>query len=111
MHSYCDLSALEMVVPWAWAGATPMEKVDTICLVSCVSAKRTTPALAKNLYQSDWFIKARAYAESVGSCWFFLSAKYGLVRPGDDRAIRDDAQHGGSRRAAQLVTSRPVADG
>ena len=49
MHSYCDLSALEMVVPWAWAGATPMEKVDTICLVSCVSAKRTTPALAKNL--------------------------------------------------------------
>ena len=81
MHSYCDLSALEMVVPWAWAGATPMEKVDTICLVSCVSAKRTTPALAKDLYQSDWFIKARAYAESVGSCWFILSAKYGLVRP------------------------------
>jgi hypothetical protein len=58
-----------------------MEKVDTICLVSCVSAKRTTPARAKSLYQSDWFIKARAYAESVGSCWFILSAKYGLERP------------------------------
>jgi hypothetical protein len=43
MHSYCDLSALEMVVPWAWAGATPMEKVDTICLVSCVSAKSYYP--------------------------------------------------------------------
>ena len=58
-----------------------MEKVDTIYVVSCVWSKRATPALAKDLYQSDWFLKARAYAESVGSCWFILSAEYGLVHP------------------------------
>jgi hypothetical protein len=61
----------------------PVEKVETICLVSCVAAKRTTPAPAKDLYESDWFIRARAYAQSVGSCWFILSAKYGLVNPGE----------------------------
>ena len=37
--------------------------------------------LAKDLYQSDWFLKARTYVESVGSCWFILSAEYGLVHP------------------------------
>ena len=60
-----------------------LTRVETLCLVSCVGAKRTRPALAKDLYQSDWFVKARAYVESVGSCWFILSAKYGLVCPGE----------------------------
>src|SRR4029077_14732358 len=58
-----------------------MEKVDTICLVSCVWSKKATPALAKDLYQSSWFFKARTYVESVGSCWFILSAEHGLVHP------------------------------
>jgi len=58
-----------------------MEKIDTICLVSCVWPKRATTALAKDLYRSDWFLKARACAESAGSCWFILSAEYGLVHP------------------------------
>jgi hypothetical protein len=58
-----------------------MEKVDTICLVSSAEAKRVTPAPAKDLYQSDWFLKARVCAESTGSCWFILSAEYGLVHP------------------------------
>ena len=60
-----------------------LERVETVCLVSCVGTKQTNPAQAKDLYQSDWFIKARAYAEAVGSCWFILSAKYGLVHPDD----------------------------
>jgi hypothetical protein len=59
----------------------PMKKADTICLVSCVGAKKATSALAKDLYQSDWFNKAWVYAESVGPGWYILSAKYGLVRP------------------------------
>ena len=58
-----------------------MEKVDIICLVSCVWPKRATAALAKDLYRSAWFLKARACAESAGSYWFILSAKYGLVHP------------------------------
>ena len=61
--------------------ALPMEKVETICLVSCVWPKRATPALAKDLYRSAWFLKARAYAEFASSYWFILSAKNGLVHP------------------------------
>jgi cytoplasmic iron level regulating protein YaaA (DUF328/UPF0246 family) len=58
-----------------------MEKVATVCLVSCVGAKQATAAAAKDLYRSDWFTKARSYAEGLGDHWFILSAKHGLVRP------------------------------
>ena len=57
------------------------DKVATICLVSCVSVKGATPAAAKDLYQSSWFRKARLFVESIGSDWFILSAKHGLVHP------------------------------
>ena len=52
-----------------------------IYLVSCVSKKRSAPALARDLYTSDWFNKARAYVAKMGQPWFVLSAKYGLVHP------------------------------
>ena len=58
-----------------------MEKIDTIWLVSCVRPQRATSAPARELYQSVWFLKARACADSVGSRWFILSAEYGLVHP------------------------------
>ena len=54
-------------------------------LVSCVGQKGSIPAPAKDLYQSDWFHKARALVEQTGRPWFILSAKYGLVHP--DTAI------------------------
>ena len=54
-----------------------MEKVDTICLVSCVWPKRATPALAKR----DRTGSSGAGGESAGSYWFVLSAEYGLVHP------------------------------
>jgi hypothetical protein len=50
-------------------------------LVSCVAAKRSAAAPARDLYISDWFQKARAYVEKQGDPWFILSAKHGLVRP------------------------------
>ena len=53
----------------------------TIFLVSCVSSKRSAPAAARDLYCSDWFLKARAYVEAKNADWFILSAKYGLVPP------------------------------
>jgi hypothetical protein len=65
------------------AHQSTVKRVETICLVSCVGTKEPNPAQAKDLYQSDWFIKARAYAEAAGSCWFILSAEYGLVHPDD----------------------------
>lgn len=36
---------------------------------------------AKDLYISDWFVKARAHVEQAGNEWFILSAEYGLVSP------------------------------
>lgn len=54
---------------------------NTIYLVSCVSVKRHVPSLAKDLYISPWFLKARRYAEGTGCPWYVLSAEYGLVSP------------------------------
>src|SRR6266545_8383566 len=53
----------------------------SVYLVSCVSKKRTNPSPARDLYISDWFLKARDYVESTHSPWFILSAEYGLVSP------------------------------
>jgi len=49
--------------------------------------KKITTALRRNsrLYISDWFLKARRYAEASGCDWLILSAQYGLVAP--DRVI------------------------
>jgi hypothetical protein len=57
-----------------------------IILVSCVSQKLNHPAPARELYISDWFKKARAYAENEiaegrASQWFILSAKHGALLP------------------------------
>ena len=53
----------------------------TVYLVSCVKKKRPKCSRAKDLYVSDWFIKARRFVESAGCPWRILSAKYGLVSP------------------------------
>lgn len=50
-------------------------------LVACVAQKRETPMRARDLYQSDWFVKARRYVEAQGGRWFILSALHGLVSP------------------------------
>src|SRR5437870_2566119 len=50
-------------------------------LVQCVSKKRSRPRPARDLYCSDWFLKARAYVEAQNQPWFILSGKHGLVRP------------------------------
>jgi len=52
-----------------------------VFLVACVSRKKTTPAPARDLYQSPWFLKAKSYVEAQGVPWFILSAKHGLVEP------------------------------
>ena len=38
---------------------------------------------ARDLYISDWFLKASAYADRISDQWFILSAKYGLLDPDD----------------------------
>jgi len=53
-----------------------------IALVACVSKKNHMPMPARDLYISDWFRKASAYAMRVADEWYILSAKYGLLAPG-----------------------------
>lgn len=74
--------------------ALDREGPRTVVLVSCVSRKAATPQPARDLYTSQWFVKARAVAESVGDAWFILSAVFGLVRPDEvlppyNRSMKD----------------------
>ena len=55
----------------------------TVCLVSCVGKKLNGWSSAENLYQSDWFQKARVYAQSRSDRWFILSAYHGVIAPTD----------------------------
>lgn len=52
-----------------------------IALVSCVNRKHCIPMPARDLYCSDWFRKASAYAMCIADEWYILSAKYGLIEP------------------------------
>jgi len=53
----------------------------TIALVACVSQKAGVPLPARQLYTSDWFRKASAYAARRADAWYVLSARYGLLPP------------------------------
>lgn len=53
-----------------------------IGLVACCKTKLAEPARAEELYCSPLFRKARAYCLAHYHRWFILSAKYGLVEPG-----------------------------
>jgi hypothetical protein len=68
------------------------------------------------LYVSDWFHKARRFAEVSGCPWYVLSAKHGLVAP--DQVIAPyeqtlnttragDRRAWGARVAAQLAEAAP----
>ena len=57
--------------------------MNTLCLVTCVAEKRRDASPARDLYQSPLFSRARRFAEDRYDSWFILSAKHGLVHPGD----------------------------
>ena len=91
----------------------------TVYLVSCVSKKRTTPTQAKELYISDWFVKARHFVEATHSQWFILSAEYGLVAPDQiiapyERTLNNmstlERRAWADRVTAQLERSLPDAE-
>lgn len=58
-----------------------MAKGTRIGLVACASQKLDRPAPARELYVSQLFRKASAYAEATCGRWYILSAKHGLIRP------------------------------
>lgn len=55
--------------------------VVTVGLVGCASQKLQRQAPARELYVSQLFKKASAYAEATCDRWYILSAKHGLVAP------------------------------
>jgi len=60
--------------------------MSTFYLVSCVGQKGSQPAPASQLYQSDWFTKARSFVEARSGSWAILSAEHGVVLPGEEIA-------------------------
>jgi hypothetical protein len=95
------------------------DPLRSVYLISCVSKKSTTPSKARDLYTSDWFLKARDYVESTRSPWFILSAEHGLVPPDLMLAPYErtlNAMSAPERKAwaarvkAQMETSLPDAD-
>jgi hypothetical protein len=95
--------------------STRQTTVAVVHLVSCVSRKRSIRSPARNLYVSDWFVKARAFVESRGGPWYILSAEHGLVAP--NRLISPyertlNTMKVGERRAwAKMVTAQLDAEG
>jgi hypothetical protein len=59
------------------------DRAHTVCLVACTSRKGDHPAPAEFIYKSPLFSAGRSYAESRSNQWFILSAKHGLLSPGD----------------------------
>lgn len=57
-----------------------------ITLVACVGEKLGHAAPARDLYISQWFCKARRYAEQFADEWHILSAHYGLIAPDEEHA-------------------------
>ena len=84
----------------------------TIYLVSCVGKKRTDAMEAKDLYASEWLLRARAFLERTQSPWFILSARYRLVAPHQSLAPyeRTHKQHA-SLGEAVMGLKRATTDG
>lgn len=59
------------------------ELSNALILVSCVKCKQGSPTPARELYTSPWFRGVRELVESQGAEWRILSARHGLVDPGD----------------------------
>ena len=56
--------------------------VDVI-LIGCVRTKRAVPSAAAELFAGPLFERRRRYAVAGGLPWYILSAKFGLLAPGD----------------------------
>ena len=67
--------------PSAHMGPMTSSSGTRVGLVGCASQKLTRPEPARQLYVSQLFWKASAYAEATCDRWYVLSAKHGLVHP------------------------------
>lgn len=92
---------------------------EAVCLVPCASRKRSARAPARDLYESALFRKMRAVVEELGSPWFILSARHGLVQPDQqldpyDLALKDmrasERRSWAKRVIGQMESVLPPAD-
>jgi hypothetical protein len=60
-----------------------MSHLTTVGLVGCGKGKLDHAAPAQSLYNGSLFRKASAYCTATYDQWFILSAKHGLLDPGD----------------------------
>jgi hypothetical protein len=80
-----------------------------IVLVGCAAHKRCTAGTAADLYMSQLFRSARAWAERHGDAWYILSARHGLLAP--ETLVEPYEQHIASLdRAQRRGWARQVAD-
>jgi len=85
--------------------------MSDITLVQCTGTKRDHEAPARMLYdESAYFRKMRAWARSRGDPWYILSAKHGLVAPGEPLAPYDqrDLSDAQAERIATQLSERGV---
>ena len=95
-----------------------------VTLIQCTDSKRDSPALARHLYdESRYYRRMRAWADALGRPWYILSAKHGLVHPGqilspyDDRGLSADQAgeiarqlHAVGVRTADVTAGRDYTD-
>jgi hypothetical protein len=81
-----------------------------VVLIGCVRTKKAVASPASELFASPLFERRRLYATGSGRPWYILSAKFGLLAPGDvigpyDVYLAD--QSPGYRRAwGEFVTAQ-----
>lgn len=73
-------------------------------LISCTKAKRVGTHQARDLYdESRYFRRMREWAESKPQPWYILSAKHGLVSPGE--SISDYDERGLTEALAEEIAA------
>ncbi len=70
-------------------------------LIACCAKKSDYAARAEDLYQSELFLKSKAWAELFGISWHILSAKHGVIPPG--RVIKPYDESLNSKSASEIV--------
>lgn len=71
------------------AAALPEQAIGDIVLVGSGRSTLAEAAPARELYTGALFARRRRYAESSGRPWFVVSARWGLVAPGEVVAAHD----------------------
>lgn len=82
------------------ARCKPLAQRKPLVLIACCGQKLDHKARAGEIYQSDLFLKAKAWAEKFGARYMILSAKHGvlspdtLIEPYDERLVdKTTAEH------------------